>query len=358
MMPHDKSRTRSHRRTNSGQPPQSITQLEELLSRPTPEVIQAVAGLEGDLLILGVGGKLGLSLARMAKRAFEAAGLKNRVLGVSRFSSRKIEARLESCGIHSLRCDLLDEKSVKRLPEMSNVLFLAGMKFGSASDPGLTWATNSYLPAIICQRFRDSRIVALSTGNVYGLSPAHGGGSCESDLPAPVGEYAMSCLGRERMFEYFSRQYRIPVALLRLNYACDLRYGVLVDLALCVYADQPIDLSMGYFNTIWQGDANAMILQSLAKATSPPLVLNVTGPELLSVREVCDRLGELLERKPRLIGQEAPAALLSNPQQACKLFGVPGVSAEQLLHWTAAWVQRDGATLQKPTHFQVRDGQF
>jgi len=337
---------------------QNLEQLEDRLSEPTREVVQALGRLEGDLIVLGVGGKMGPSLARMAQRASDKAGVRRRIVGVARFSSAGLETALQQQGIETVRCDLLDEPAVQELPDAPNVLYLAGMKFGATSQEALTWAMNTHLPAIICRKYGRSRIVAFSTGNVYGLAPAAGGGSRETDVPAPVGEYAMSCLGRERMFEHFSRVHGTRVALLRLNYACDLRYGVLVDLAQKVLAGTPVDLGMSCFNTIWQGDANATTLRSLDHASSPPLVLNLTGPEILSVRETCERFGKILGRAPVFTGAESPTALLSNAGRAFDLFGRPKVDAGWLIDWVAAWVQRGGPTWNKPTHFEARDGRF
>jgi nucleoside-diphosphate-sugar epimerase len=301
---------------------------------------------------------MGPSLARMAKRASELAGVSRRVIGVARFSSKPIEEQLRREGMETVRCDLLDAEAVDRLPEVPNILFLAGMKFGSSGQEALTWAMNTHLPALVCRRFSRSRIVALSTGNIYGLVPALGGGSVETDRPAPVGEYAMSCLGRERIFEHFSLRDRIPLVLVRLNYACDLRYGVLVDLAQKIAAGAPVDLGMTWFNTIWQGDANAMILRCFDYVASPSLILNVTGPELLNVRVVSEKLGELFERRPAFTGQETPTALLSNAARAFSLFGKPNVTADQLLCRVAEWVRNGNPTLNKPTHFESRDGKF
>src|SRR5258706_6541529 len=271
--------------------------LEDLLSEPTPGVIATLAKIEGDVIVLGAAGKMGPSLARMIKRASDAAGTKRRVIGVARFSARNAEAQLRSDGVETIQCDLLDEAAVDLLPGASNVLYLAGMKFGATGQEAMTWAMNSYVPAVVSKKYCRSRIVALSTGNVYGLTPVKDGGSPEAVLPSPVGEYAMSCLGRERIFEYFSRQVMIPMELIRLNYACDLRYGVLVDLAQRVWSGKPIDLAMGYFNTIWQGDANAMILQAFGHTTCPPSIFNVTGPETLGVRAICERFGQIMGRE-------------------------------------------------------------
>jgi len=308
--------------------------------------------------VLGVAGKMGPSLARMARRASDLAGTRRRIIGVARFSMAGSEAELQRYGVETIRCDLLDEGACQRLPDAANVLYLAGMKFGATGQESLTWAMNTHLPALACRKFAHSRIVAFSTGNIYGLVSPSSGGAREADPPAPVGEYAMSCLGRERIFEHFSRTQGTPVALIRLNYACDLRYGVLVDLARKVLLGAPVDLSMGWFNTLWQGDANAMTLQCLAHVASPPLVLNLTGPESLNVRETCERLGELLGRKAVFTGTEAPTALLSNAGRACRFFGQPRVSADQLLAWVAGWLRQGGATLNKPTHFEARDGRF
>ena len=336
----------------------TVEQLESLLSTPTVDVIDGLRRLEGDILFLGVGGKMGPSLARMAKRAFEVARVKRQVFGVSRFSSADAATKLEAHGIKTIICDLLDEEQLNRLPEAPNVVFLAGMKFGSNGNEPLTWAMNSYLPALVCRKFRRSRIVALSTGNVYGMVPTSGKGSKESDAPAPVGEYAMSCLGRERIFEYFSRELEIPVALIRLNYACDLRYGVLVDLAQRVWTNELVDLSMGHFNTIWQADANIMTLLSFLHAACPPRVLNVTGQKVLSVREVCERFGRLMNRDPKFSGDSVSTAFLSDAQQAFELFRRPRVDAEELIPWVADWIMHDRPTLGKPTHFESRDGKF
>ena len=336
----------------------SEEQLDEILSEPTPEVIETFSHLEGNILILGVAGKMGPSLARMAQRASQAAGRPRRVIGVSRFSTPAHENSLRQQGIETIRCDLLEETAVRSLPEAPNVIFMAGMKFGATGNEALTWAMNAVVPAMVARRFAQSRIVAFSTGNVYGLTSVAGGGSRETDALHPVGEYAMSCLARERMFEYFSRSANTPVSLIRLNYACEMRYGVLVDLARRVRAEEPIDLTMGYLNTIWQADANAMALQALAHAASPPLVLNVTGPELLAVREICARFGALMQKPVHFTSSEASTALLSCAQRAFDLFGPPRISAGQLIEWIADWVMRGGPALGKPTHFESRDGRF
>jgi nucleoside-diphosphate-sugar epimerase len=309
-------------------------------------------------MVLGVAGKMGPSLARMARRASDLAGSRRRVIGVARFSTAGMEAELRRQGIETIRCDLLDEQALHRLPAAPNVLYLAGLKFGASNQESLAWAMNTCLPALTCRKFARSRIVAFSTGNVYGFVPANGGGSIEADSPSPIGEYAMSCLGRERVFEHFSRTQGTPVVLVRLNYACDLRYGVLVDLAQKVLSGAPVDLGMGWFNTIWQGDANAMTLRCFDHSASPPLLLNLTGPESLGVRQTCERFGELFGRTPVFVGAAAPTALLSNASRAFRLVGSPSVSADQLIAWVADWLLRGGPTLGKPTHFDTRDGKY
>ncbi len=336
--------------------PENLEQLEDLLSTPTPGITRTLSQLQGDLLILGVGGKMGPSLARMARRA--CPDPRRRILGVSRFASGQIEGQLQAWGIETLRCNLLEKADLAKLPEAPNLIYMVGRKFGSAGQQSLTWATNTVLPAAVCDRYRQSRIVAFSTGNVYPFVPIGSGGSTESDPPNPVGEYGMSALGRERVFEYFSRSLALPVVLLRLNYACELRYGVLVDIALQVWQGQPVDLAMGYLNTLWQGDANAMALQAFGLVSVPPRLLNLTGLETLSVRHVAEQFGRLLNKPVRFQGAETATALLSNAQAAHALFDPVRVPAAQLIPWIAHWISHDGHTLNKPTHFQVRNGQF
>jgi hypothetical protein len=336
----------------------TVQDLEDLLSEPTPSVIESLGRLSGDIMLLGVNGKMGPTLARMARRASDAAGVRRRIIGVSRFSSAQSEAKLSAHGIETIRCDLLDAGQLARLPEAANLVFMTGMKFGSTGQEALTWAMNSFLPALVSQKFRNSRLVAFSTGNVYGLAPVQQGGSVETDPLRPLGDYSMSCVGRERVFEYFSGTMAIPMALLRLNYAVELRYGVLVDLAQRVQAGQVIDLTMGHFNVIWQADANALALRAFDHVASPPFVVNVAGPELLSVRRCAEEFGRLLGKTPAFQGTESPDAFLSNGQLGHRLFGYPRVSVQQMILWIAAWVHGGGESLGKPTHFEVRDGQF
>jgi nucleoside-diphosphate-sugar epimerase len=336
----------------------NVAELDELLSEPTEATVRALAELEGDLLILGVGGKMGPTLARMAKRASEEAGTRRRVIGVSRFSSRECEEQLQAWGVETIRCDLLNRKSLFELPEAANVIYMAGMKFGSTGQAALTWAMNSFLPGLVCERYPDSRIAAFSTGNVYGLCPVSKKGSRESDPLHPLGEYAMSCLGRERIFEHFSRTGQTNITILRLNYASEMRYGVLLDVAKRVYAEQAVPLSMGYLNAIWQGDASAMSLQALGRASAPPFVINIAGRELLSVRSIAEEFGALFHKPVRFEGVESNDALLSDAEKAFDLFGYPRIGAAQLIMWIADWIARGGTTSTKPTHFEERAGRF
>jgi hypothetical protein len=333
-------------------------QLEELLSRPGAEVIEMFSRLDGDLIFLGVSGKIGPSLARMAKRACDEAGSKKRIIGVSLYENKVQQKRIEKYGIETIHGDLLDTKFINSLPSLGNVFFLAGMKFGSIDNLALTWAINSYLPALVVEKFKDSRIVAFSTGCVYPLVPVKSGGSLETDMPDPVGEYAQSCLGRERMFEYGSIKNKTEVTLIRLNYSVEIRYGVLADIALKVKNNLPVDLTMGYFNVIWQGDMNNFVLRSLEHVKSPAKVLNITGPEILSVREVAKEFGRLFGVKPILKNKEARTALLNNSEQAFGLFGRPKVPVNQVIKWIAGWLKEDKKLLGKPTHFEVRNGKY
>jgi hypothetical protein len=332
--------------------------LEDAISSPSSGLLASMRSTPGDIVVLGAGGKMGPTLARMARRALNELGTSDRVIAVSRFSSARSEQSLRASGIHTIRCDLLDRRAVHALPDAPNVIFMAGQKFGTRAAPSLTWAMNVVLPSIAAERYADSRIVAFSTGNVYALSSTSGGGSLESDAPSPVGEYAMSCLGRERIFENASARCGTRVSIVRLNYAIDLRYGVLVDIASCVLRGEPIDLRMGHVNVIWQGDANDWALRSLARASAPPFVVNVTGRETLAVRALAARFGELLHRAPAFTGTEAPDALLSNASLAHSLFGPPSVSASTLLEWVAEWVRAGRPLLGRPTHFEERTGAF
>jgi nucleoside-diphosphate-sugar epimerase len=337
----------------------SLEQLEEMISEPSFAAVDALAKLDGDIVILGVGGKMGPSLAQMAKRASDDAGIKRRIIGVDAFpAGNDQQSRLESFGIETIKCDLLDSDQMNSLPDAPNVVFMVGMKFGSTGQEPLTWALNSFLPGMVCRKYRKSRIVAFSSGNIYGLTPVTLGGSVESDPPNPEGEYATSVLGRERVFQYFSAAFGTPVTIFRLNYSVEMRYGVLVDIAHKVWAGEPVDVTMGNANVIWQADANAMALASLAYASSPAFILNAAGPEIVSIRRVAQQFAELMGKEVVITGCEAPDALLSNGQLGHKLFGYPRVGVRQMIEWIASWVMRGGESLGKPTHFEVRDGRF
>lgn len=338
--------------------PSSVEALEELLSRPPEAVIRALHALDGDILFLGVGGKMGPTMARMARRALDQAGVRREVIGVSRFHDGAVRQRLESWGIRTHACDLLDPHAVPSLPAAPLVVSMSGFKFGTQSSPEQTWATNCGIPMWVCPRYRDSRIVTFSTGNVYGMVPPATGGSRENDELRPDGEYAMSAVGRERIYGYFSQVHQTPTLILRLNYATELRYGVLVDLAQQVHAGQPIDVSMGFVNVIWLGDANAMTLLALQQTVAPARVLNLAGAELLSTRDVATRMGRWLDRPVQFVGQERPTAFLNDGRAAYESLGHPAVSADQMIYWTTEWIAGGGPTLGKPTHFQTHTGQF
>ncbi len=335
--------------------PSNEHELEMRLSEPTLAIQDALAKLPGDLIVLGAGGKMGPSLCHMARRA---AGESRRIIAVSRFTDSSVASRLSDCNIDVIRGDLLDRQFVAQLPRCPLVVCMTGTKFGSAASPERTWAMNSLLPAIVCEHFRASRIVAFSTGNVYPLVPVTSRGCTEADPLGPVGEYAMTCLGRERMFSYFSREWQIPTSLVRINYAVELRYGVLVDIARQVWQRQAVSLAMGYANIIWQADANAQALATFPLAASPPFILNVTGPETIRVRDVALRFGELMQRDVSFTGEESPTALLNDATVAQQLFGSPRVSPSLLIEWIAGWIRAGQPLWDKPTHFEVRDGRF
>ncbi len=336
----------------------SEAELDNLLTEPTDDVVAALTALQGDLMILGVGGKMGPTLAGLACRAIARGGLKARVIGVSRFSEPGLERQLREAGVETIAGDLLDDEFLGRLPEAPNVIFMAGRKFGSTGAEELTWAMNAYLAGQVAKRFRASRLVVFSTGNVYPLVPVTSGGATESTPVGPVGEYAQSCLGRERIFSYFSGRFGTPQAIIRLNYAIDLRYGILFDVATRVWTGEPVDVTMGNVNVIWQGDANREVLRALELCATPPRVLNLTGPETVSVRHLAARFGEIFERAPSIVGAEADTALLSNAGRANALLGYPRVPLDMMVQWVAHWVIQGGRALGKPTHFESRHGRF
>lgn len=339
--------------------PQTDREIELLLSEPTPGVIAAVAEIAGDFMILGVGGKMGTTTAVMLRRALDAAGRKDAVVsGVSRFSRAEVRRELEELGIRTIACDLVDATQVASLPHAANVLYLAGQKFGTDSAPGLTWIQNTVVPAIVAQRFRESRIVVFSTGCVYPFVSTAGSGAKENEPVAFLGEYASTCIGRERIFTHYSQQFGTPQLIYRLNYAVELRYGVLVDIALKVHRGEAVDVTMGSLNCIWQGDACARAIQCLAHTASPPKMLNITGPEKLSIRTLAEEFGRLFGRPPILTGEEAPTAWLADASESIRLFGPPVVPVSRMVKLIAEYVSRGGRLLGKPTHFEARGGKF
>jgi nucleoside-diphosphate-sugar epimerase len=329
------------------------TELERKLSLPNERDIAAMRSLRGPLLVLGAGGKMGPTLAMRAKRAGA-----ERVIAVARFSSSEVRKRLDEAGIETIAADLLATNVLQNLPDAPHVIFMAAMKFGTTGAAATTWAMNTYLPGLVAERYQTSDIVAFSTGNIYPLSPIRGGGSTEDGDVGPVGEYAQSALGRERMFQYASHQFGTRCVLLRLNYAVELRYGVLLDIGLKIYRRQPVDLSMAVVNVIWQGDANSACLQAFQHCQTPPLVLNLTGPETLSVRWIAQEFAERFGVPADFEGMEQETALLNNSAKAIRLFGYPTVSPLEAIEWTARWIEAGGALLGKPTHFDTRDGRF
>lgn len=332
--------------------------LHNMLTLPSEADIAFAGRLHGDVTILGAGGKMGPTLAQRLLRALRSAGQKSRVIAVSRFQSSEAKDELAQAGVETISCDLLDADSVQTLPRVENVLFLAGRKFGSSGDPEGTWAMNTVVPAYVAEHFRDSRIVAFSTGNVYPFVSAEQGGCVESDTPAPVGEYAQSCLARERIFEFYSKKYKTLCLIFRLNYAVDLRYGVLVDIARQIYQGEPVDLSVPAVNVLWQGDANSYAMRSLELCESPARILNVTGPETIQVRRASEFFACRFQRELFVKGESKGLALLNNASACHAVLGYPAVSAGELMEAVADWVESGGASLNKATKFQVTDGKF
>lgn len=336
----------------------TLEQLEEFMTRPSAQLIEDMKSIDGDLLVLGVGGKMGPTLAKMAKRAIHEAGVTKKVIGASRFSSGSLKQELEEFGIETIAVDLLKDEELQALPDVKNVILMAGNKFGTSGNEHFTWAMNSYLPGRIAEKYKNSRIVAFSSGNIYPLTNVVNGNCSEDTIPGPIGEYAQSCLGRERVLMNFAVTNETPMLMFRLNYAIDLRYGVLLEIAKQVLSGKPIDLTMGSVNVIWQGDANEYALRSLLHCQAPPVILNVTGPETLSVRWLAKEFGKRLEKTPHFVNEEQQTSLLNNASKSHKLFGYPKVTIQQMLDMTAEWLMNNGDTYNKPTHFQERKGAF
>lgn len=335
-----------------------IISLYQKLLQPSKALVADIAKLDGDILILGVGGKMGPALAKLAKSAIDEAGVHKKVIGVARFSESGLQEELQQSGIETYVADLLEDDQLQSLPDAKNVLYLAGMKFGTTGKQSLTWAMNTYLPGRVAEKYKRSKMVVFSTGNVYPFVPIESGGATEKILPEPVGEYAQSCLGRERIFQYFSLKNNTPSLIFRLNYANDVSYGVLLDIAQSVNEGRPIDLTMGHVNIIWQGDANEMAIRSLHHCNVPPKILNIAGPETASVKALAEKFGLLLKKKPTYLQQEQSTALLSNASESYRLFGQPGAPLSQMIELIAHWITEGGRILNKPTHFQERQGNF
>jgi dTDP-4-dehydrorhamnose reductase len=333
-------------------------QLDDVLTRPGASLVDFIKSVAGPLLVLGAGGKMGPTLAVLARRAAEAAGHPLEVVAVSRFKDTRSRDWLEGRGVKTLSADLFNPGDLEKLPDATSIIYLVGLKFGTEQNPAATWAANTIIPTRVAERFARARIVALSTGNVYPLSAVKRGGSVETDVLTPLGEYPNAAVARERIFEFHSQTHATAVTLLRLFYAVELRYGVLVDIAQKICASQPLDLANGYFNCIWQGDANDMILRALPLAGSPPSVWNLCRPEIFSVRDVATRLGQLLDRVPQFTGAEASTALLGNSSRLCAQLGTPAVRIDEMLSWISAWIKHGGRNLDRPTHFEVRDGKY
>ncbi|MHC4544667.1 MAG: NAD-dependent epimerase/dehydratase family protein [Planctomycetota bacterium] len=328
--------------------------LEDILSEPMDATRKVIATLNGDIVVLGAGGKMGPTLAMMIKKASDGKD----IYAVSRFSERGVKTRIKEAGVKTIEADLLDESQYCELPKVENVFYLAGMKFGTTGNQPLTWSLNSFLPGLVARHYKDARIVAFSTGNVYPLVDIKGGGAQEDTMPEPVGEYAQSCLGRERMFEYFSQIHKTPVTIVRLNYANEPRYGIIVDLTLKILNDEPIDLTMGAVNLIWQRDANDYIIQAMSLAKSPPAILNVTGPDTVPIHQLAELIGKELNKEPKFVSREAQTALLSNASYCFSVFGYPKTTLEEMVSVIVKWVTLGKKVLNKPTKYDIRNGKF
>lgn len=326
--------------------------------KPSSGLLDDISRMNGDILILGAGGKMGPSMAKLAKAAMNKLQLPKQVFAVSRFSDPEVVNDLNNHGVHTIKADLLNRSELEKLPEVHNIIYLVGHKFGTTGNESYTWAMNTFLPGMVAERFKSSRIVVFSSGNIYPFTPVSRGGATENTPPSPVGEYAQSCLGRERIFEYFSKKNDTPMLIFRLNYANNVSYGVLMEIAKSVYNQKTVDLTMGNVNVIWQGDANEIAIRSLLLCSTPPAILNVTGPETISVRWIAEEFGKLFNRTPLFASEEAPEALLNNAAECFRLFGYPRVSLAQMMELVGHWFEEGGKIMDKPTHFQEREGKF
>ncbi|MCE7057697.1 epimerase [Algoriphagus sp. AGSA1] len=336
----------------------NLRELENELTVPSEALIADMARIEGDIMLLGIGGKMGPSMGKLAVDAIKAAGLEKRVYGVSRFSDAGAMKSLQEAGVETISCDLLNDGELQKLPQVQNIVYLAGHKFGTTGNEDFTWAMNAYLPGRVSEKFKNSRLVVFSSGNVLPFVPISSGGATEKTAPEPIGEYAQSCLGRERVFEYFSKTNKTPMLIYRLNYAVDFRYGILLEMAKAVFHEKEIDLSTSNVNVIWQKDANEIALRALLHTTAPARLLNVTGPEILSLHWIASEFGTIFKKEPRFINEPVGTALLNNASECHRLFGYPKTTPREMVEITANWLLQGGDDFGKPTHFQQRGGRF
>lgn len=332
--------------------------LDKLLSEPSAALIEDIKKIKGDIMVLGAGGKMGPTLCVLCKNAIKKAGIDKRVIAVSRFSDPIATELLKSQGVEIIPCDLLDKEKLYALPEVENIIYMAGRKFGTDGEEWKTWAMNATLPAFVADKFKKSNIVVFSSGNIYPIVPLSSGGCVETDRPGPVGEYTMSCLARERAFEYAANTYGTKIFIYRLNFAVDLRYGVLYDMANNIINGKPISLTTPCLNAIWQGSANEIAIRGLLHAASPVCKMNVTGPETVSIRKAASELGQYLGKEPVFEGEEGNDAYLNDASAAMEIFGYPQVSIKTLIRWQAEWLLDGGRGLGKPTHFEERKGSY
>lgn len=336
----------------------TLQELEQRFTEPSVDLIEDIKKIKGDILLLGIGGKMGPSMGRLAVRAAQAADVNKRIIGVSRFSDPRVQMELEQAGVETISCDLLDDKALQSLPDADNVIYLAGHKFGTVGNESFTWAMNAYLPGRVAERYKNSNIVALSSGNVLPFVSPMSGGAVEDTIPEPIGEYAQSCLGRERILTYFSNKNSTKMLIYRLNYAVDFRYGVVMEIAKSVLYGRPIDLRTAMVNVIWQGDANEIALRSLLHTDRPARLLNVTGPEMIAINWLASEFGRLFGLTPVFVNEPANTVLLNNASACHRLFGYPKVSIREIIDITVAWLRLGGEEWDKATHFQERGGSF